>query len=175
MGKVSIGLRGWRFDEDEVFAADGTVRPLDNMPPETRQRILRLSGLIGEPCDACYLLYGRDEVERCRPAQLIYGEPGGEVLLCDAHEPDFVYWFQEAGGREYAGTEDFDDRFHEWFLEGGRAPEEFGRIDHVEEAPDEVPEAPDPEAALPGIEEEIAAMDDEELDAIDVDLSDLDI
>ena len=175
MGKVSIGLRGWRFDEEEVFAADGTVRPLDNMPPETRQRILRLSGLIGEPCDACYLLYGRDEVERCRPAQAIYGEPGGEVLLCNAHETDFVYWFQEAGGRELVGADDFDDRFHDWFVEGGHAPEEFGGIEHVEEAPDEVPEAPDPEAALPGIEEEIAAMDDAELDAIDVDLSDLDI
>ncbi len=175
MSKVSIGLRGWRFDEDEVFAADGTVRPLDNMPPETRQRVLRLSGLIGEPCDACYLLYGRNEVDRCRPAQVIYGEPGDEVLLCTAHEADFVYWFQAAGGRDRVGDEDFADRFHEWFVEGGRAPEAFEGVEHVEQAPDEVPEAPDPGAELPGIEEEIAAMDDDELDAVDVDLGDLDI
>jgi len=175
MGKVSIGLRGWRFDEDEVFAADGTVRPLDNMPPGTRQRILRLSGLIGEPCDACYLLYGQDEIERCRPAQVIYGEPGGEVLLCNAHETDFVYWFRKAGGQAVAGETELQDRFHEWFADGGRAPEAFGGVEHVEESPEDVPEAPDPQAELPGIEAEIAAMDDEELARLDVDLSDLDI
>ena len=174
MGKVSIGFRGWRFDEDEVFAADGTVRPLDNMPPETRQRILRLSGLMGEPCDACYLTHGQEAVEQVRPAQVIYGEAGTEVLLCNAHETDFVYWFQEAGGRGLAGEDDFADRFHEWYADGGRAPEEFPDVEHVEEAPDDVPEAPDPQRELPGIEEEIAAMDDEELDAVDVDLTDLD-
>jgi hypothetical protein len=175
MGKVYIGLRGWRFEEDEVFAADGTVRPLDNMPEDTRERVLRLSGLMGEPCDGCYLIHGQEAVDQVRPASVIYGEPGGEVLLCGKHETDFVYWFQEAGGREWAGEAELKDRFHEWFADGGRAPEDFGGVEHVEEAPDEVPEAPDPQRELPGIEEELAALNDEEREALDVDLSDLDI
>ena len=174
MGKVSIGLRGWRFDEEEVFDANGRVRPLDNMEPDTRERVLRLSGLMGEPCDACYLLYADDDVERCRPAQVIYGEPGGEVLTCLRHEADFVYWFQEGGGRQFVGETELKDRFHEWFAGGGRAPEGF-EVEHVEESPDDVPEAPDPQAEIPGIEEEIAQMPDEEIDALDVDLGDLDL
>jgi hypothetical protein len=173
MGKVSIGLRGWRFDEDEVFAADGTVRPLDNMPEDTRERVLRLSGLMEEPCDACYLTY--EDVQQCRPAQVVYGEPMGEVLVCSVHEPDFVYWFREAGGRQWAGETELRDRFHEWFADGGRAPDEYDGVEHVEADPDDVPEAPDPQAELPGLQEEIDAMDDEELDALDVDLTDLDL
>jgi len=173
MGKVSIGFRGWRFDEDEVFGSDGRVRPLDNMDPDTRARILRLSGLLGEPCDACYLKFSDDDIERCKPAQVIYGEPGGEVLLCNAHENDFVYWFQEAGGRELAGETELKDAFHEWFADGGRAPEAFA-VEHVEEDPDAVPEAPDPQSEIPGIEEEIEQMPDEEIEALDVDLNDLD-
>ncbi|PSP50592.1 hypothetical protein BRC67_09235, partial [Halobacteriales archaeon QH_3_68_24] len=82
---------------------------------------------------------------------------------------------QEAGGQAVAGETELGDRFHEWFADGGRAPEEFGGVEHVEENPDDVPEAPDPQSELPGIEEEIAAMDDEELARLDVDLSDLDI
>jgi hypothetical protein len=173
MGKVSIGLRGWRFDEDAVFADDGTVRPLDNMPEDTRQRVLRLSGLMGEPCDACYLVYSDEAVEQCRPAQVIYGEPGSEVLLCTVHETDFVYWFRERGGRELAGEPELPDRFHEWFADGGRAPEDYEGVEHVEQDPESVPEAPDPQRELPGLEAELAAMDDAELDALDVDLGDL--
>jgi hypothetical protein len=173
MGKVSIGLRGWRFDEDEVFAADGTVRPLDNMPEDTRERVLRLSGLMEEPCDACYLVH--EDIQQCRPAQAVYGEPMGEVLLCSVHEPAFVYWFREAGGREYAGETELRDRFHEWFADGGRAPDDYAGIEHVEADPGEVPEAPDPQAELPGLQAEIDAMDDDELDALDVDLTDLDL
>jgi hypothetical protein len=175
MGKVSIGLRGWRFDEVEVFAEDGTVRPLDNMPADTRDRILRLSGLMEEPCDCCYLKYGEDEVRRCRPAQVIYGEPMGEVLLCSVHEADFVYWFQEKGGRRFAGEGELKDRFHEWFADGGRAPEGFEGVEHVEQAPEAVPEAPDPTEELPGLEEELRALAPGEREALDVDLSDLDL
>jgi len=175
MGKVSIGLRGWRFDEDDVFAADGTVRPLDNMPEDTRQRILRLSGLMEEPCDCCYLEYGDAQVRQCRPAQVIYGEPMGEVLLCSVHETDFVHWFRAAGGRRFAGETELKDRFHEWFADGGRAPDGFEGVEHVEEDPDDAPEAPDPSEELPGLEAELRALAPGERDALDVDLSDLDL
>jgi hypothetical protein len=175
MGKVSIGLRGWRFDEDDVFAADGSVRPLDNMPEDTRQRILRLSGLMAEPCDCCYLEYGEAQVSQCRPAQVIYGEPMGEVLLCSVHETDFVYWFRAADGRRFAGETELKDRFHEWFADGGRAPDGFEGVEHVEKDPDDVPEAPDPTEELPGLEAELRALAPGERDALDVDLSDLDL
>jgi len=173
MGKVSIGLRGWRFDEEAVFADDGTIRPLANMDAETRERIVRLSAMMGEPCDCCYLIHGEEEVRRCNPAQAIYGEALGEVLLCDDHEAEFVYWFQEEGGKRHAGERELKDRFHQWFVDGGRAPEGF-ELEHVEEDPDGVPEAPDPEEELPGLEEEIEGMDEEELDALEMDLTDLD-
>jgi hypothetical protein len=68
-----------------------------------------------------------------------------EVLLCDDHEPDFVYWFREAGGAEYRGSDDLGDAFHEWFLEGGEAPEGYASITHVDTDPDALP---DPEAAV---------------------------
>ena len=174
MAKVSIGLRGWRFDEEAVFDADGRVRPLDNMPEEPRERVLRLSAMMGEPCDGCYLIHGEADIEQCDPAQAIYGEPTGEVLLCDDHEADFVYWFQEAGGREHAGETGLRDRFHQWFADGGRAPEDFA-VEHVEQDPEAVPEAPDPEESLPGLEEELEAMNDEEFEALDADFSDLDL
>ena len=45
MGKVNIGLRGWRFDED-VLGEDGRVRPLATMEPEDRQRILVLADRV---------------------------------------------------------------------------------------------------------------------------------
>ncbi|MFB6174112.1 MAG: hypothetical protein ABEI39_05655 [Halobacteriales archaeon] len=172
MGKVSIGLRGWRFDEDAVFDSNGEIRPLANMDEDTRERILRLSAMMGEPCDACYLIHGEENIRRCNPAQAIYGEPLGEVLLCDDHEADFVYWFQEAGGTEFAGQRELQDAFHQWFVDGGRSPEGF-ELEHVEEDPDDVPEAPDPGEELPGLEEEIEQMDDDELDALDLDLRDL--
>jgi hypothetical protein len=172
MSKVSIGLRGWRFDEDEVFEADGTVRPLGEIPPDARQRIVRLATILGEPCDACYLIHREPEIEQCNVGQVVYGEPLGEVVLCDAHEPDFLYWFREEGGRALAGETEMQNAFHEWFAGGGRAPGGYEGVEHVEREPDGVP---DPTEAVPGIEDELAEMDDDELDALDVDLDDLDL
>lgn len=145
MSKVSIGLRGWRFDESAVFAEDGSFLPMDEMPAETRTRLSRLTALVNRPCDACWLIHGDEEIERCNPARVVYGEPMAEVVLCDDHEPDFVYWFRERGGSEFRGTDDLEDAFHEWFLEGGRAPESYAGVDHVDTDPDDLP---DPEAVL---------------------------
>jgi hypothetical protein len=145
MGKVCIGLRGWRFDEEAVFDREGAFRPMDEMPEETSTRLSRLTALVNRPCDACWLIHGDEEVERCNPAAVVYGEPMAEVLLCDDHEPDFVYWFREAGGGEYRGTDDVEDAFHEWFADGGRAPGGYAGLSHVDTDPDELP---DPEAVL---------------------------
>jgi hypothetical protein len=128
MGKVSIGLRGWRFDEEAIFEAAGQYRNLDEMDEEVRKRLIRLSGLVTESCDACWLA-GREDANE---AEYVYGEPMGEVVVCDDHEPDFVYWFRESGGDEFAGTREFDDRFHEWFADGGRAPEGYPGMNYVE-------------------------------------------
>jgi hypothetical protein len=125
MAKVSIVLRGWRFDEDEVFDDDGSVRPLEEMEPDTRQRIVRLLSYVDEPCDCCYLIHGDADIEQCNPAQAIYGEPLGEVVLCNDHEADFVYWFQEEGGRQLAGETELQNAFYAWFDDGNRAPESF--------------------------------------------------
>ncbi|WP_049984783.1 hypothetical protein [Halobellus rufus] len=144
MAKVSIGLRGWRFDEEEVFTDEGEFRPLDSVPEETRKRLIRLTYLQEKPCDACYLIHGEAEKRRCNQAEIVYGEPMEEVLLCSEHEADFLYWFREAGGSEAAGTETFRDRFHEWFLDGNRAPEGYGGLDHVDTDPDTLPTPPEP-------------------------------
>jgi len=174
MGKVNIGLRGWRFDED-VLGEDGRVRPLATMEPEDRQRILVLADRVVDPCDACWLEYGDDKIAECNVAEVIYGEPGGEVVLCSAHEPDFLYWFREAGGSEYAGDLELQDAFHQWIVDGHRAPEGYEGLEHVDEDPTSLPDAPDRSEAIPGFEEEIAEMDESDLEAIDVDLDDLDV
>jgi hypothetical protein len=142
MGKVSIGLRGWRFAEDDVLAEDGTVRPLDEVPAEPRERLGRLEQLLGRPCDACYLIHGEADKRRCREATIVYGEPFAEVLVCDAHEADFLYWFREAGGDALRGEEGFADAFHEWFADGNRAPDGYGGLDHVETDPESIPDPP---------------------------------
>jgi len=175
MAKVNIGLRGWRFDEDEVFNEDGDLRPLEFMEPDTRERIVRLASSMGEPCDACYLIHGDEEIQQCNVARVIYGEPIGEVLLCPEHETDFLYWFREEGGKQYAGDTELQDAFHDWFAEGGRAPEGYGGVEHVNTDPDDLPEVPDAAEELPTLEEEIEKLDDEELDALGVDFDDLDI
>ena len=162
MGKVSIGLRGWRFEESEVFAEDGSFRPLEEMTPDARQRINRLTSLANRPCDACWLEYGEEEIERCNPARVVYGEPMAEVLLCEDHEPDFVYWFREKGGSNYQGSDDLDDAFYEWSLEGGAAPEGYGGVTHVETDPEDLP---DPEAALEAANEETDASGNAEVDS----------
>jgi hypothetical protein len=172
MGKVSIGLRGWRFDEADVLTADGSLKPLANMPEDARDRVLRLAGLVEKPCDACWLIHGEEEKRRCRSAQVVYGEPLGEVLLCAHHEPDFVYWFREEGGHELAGHRELQNAFHEWFADGGRAPEDYEGTEHVETDPDSIPE---PSHEVAPLEEELAAMSEEERAALGIDLSDLDV
>lgn len=183
MAKVSVGLRGWRFDEAEIFTEGGEWTPIDDLSPDTRDRLLRLSTLVEKPCDACYLIHGEAEKKRCNPAAIVYGEPGDEVLLCDRHESDFLYWFREAGGRDLAGEEAFRDGFHEWFATGGRAPEGYGPDEHVETDPEALPDLPTPEEAQARLEavhdhervrydlREAAGWEepDEELDVDDVD------
>ena len=145
MAKVSIGLRGWRFDEAAVFTDDGEFRPLDQVDDDTRRRLIRLTYLQGEPCDACYLIHGEADKKRCNEAAIVYGEPMEEVLLCSDHEADFLYWFREAGGSEAAGSETFRDQFHEWFAAGERAPEGYAGLDHVDTDPSGLPSPPDPD------------------------------
>jgi len=143
MAKVSIGLRGWRFEESDVFTEEGEFRPLDEMPEDPRRRLIRLVYLVEEPCDACYLIHGEAEKRRCVPAAIVYGEPGEEVLLCADHEADFLYWYREAGGDRLRGEERFRDEFHEWFAAGERAPEGYGGLEHVEADPGSIPSPPD--------------------------------
>jgi hypothetical protein len=145
MAKVSIGLRGWRFEESDVFTDEGQLQPLDEMPADARDRLVRLTRLVDEPCDACYLVHGEEHVSRCTPAAIVYGEPGEEVLLCADHEADFLYWYREAGGTAHRGEPTFGDEFHEWFHGGGRAPEGYGGLEHVETDREELPSPPDPE------------------------------
>ena len=145
MAKVSIGLRGWRFEEDEVFTAGGEFRPLEEIPADPRHRLIRLPVLMDRPCDACYLIHGETEKRRCRAAEIVYGEPLEEVVLCADHEVDFLHWFREAGGSDRRGEETFRDDFHEWFAGGGRAPDGYGGLDHVDTDPDALPDPPDPE------------------------------
>ena len=166
MGKVSIGLRGWRFEEDDLFTDDGNWLPVMEIPEEPRQRLLRLQVVIGKPCDACYLIHGEEEKRRCREAAIVYGEPLEEVLLCDDHEADFLYWFRERGGSDLVGEETFRDAFHEWFDDGGRAPEGYAGLEHVEEAPDDLPDLPDPEE-LYDLDEEL--LEDDRADFEDED------
>jgi hypothetical protein len=180
MAKVSIGMRGWRFDEEEVFDDDGNIRPLSEMDDDTVYRLIRLSAMLGEPCDACWLIHGEENLEACNGADIVYGEPMAEVILCDEHEVDFLYWFREDGGSEYAGSGDLPDAFHEWFLDGNRAPEGYGGLEHVREAQDDVPEAPDEpspaeQESIPEVDEQVKEMEAEEQEALDVDIDALDI
>ena len=139
MSKISIGLRGWRFDESTVFTDTGEFRPLESMPDDDRERLLRLNVLIDEPCDVCQLTIGAEDIGRCRPAAIVYGEPGAEVLVCDPHEPTFIHWYREAGGADLAGTAAFQAAFHRWVAAGNRAPAEYRGLEYVEEDPAAVP------------------------------------
>ncbi|MGM0606502.1 MAG: hypothetical protein ACQETB_12645 [Halobacteriota archaeon] len=154
MAKVSVGLRGWRFEESEIFTDEGEFKPLEEIPKDPRQRLIRLATLIEKPCDACYLTYGDEQIQRCRPAAIVYGEPMSEVLLCAEHEPDFHYWYQEAGGSQHRGEETFADEFHEWFAAGNRAPESYGAVDHVDTDPESLPEPPGPDEIQARLEAE---------------------
>ncbi|XVH31680.1 hypothetical protein ACNS7O_00435 [Haloferacaceae archaeon DSL9] len=143
MGKVSVGLRGWRFEESEIFTDEGEYKPLEEIPLDPRQRLIRLTQLVEKPCDACYLIHGEENKRRCRQAEIVYGEPGDEVVLCAQHEPDLIYWYQEAGGSALRGEPEFADAFHEWVADGGRAPDGFGAVEHVETDPKGLPTPPD--------------------------------
>ena len=144
MAKVSIGLRGWRFDEEEVFEPDGSFKPLEAMPDEVANQVSRLAALVTAPCDACYLIHGEAEIDRCAVAAFVYGEPMAEVLLCAEHEPDFRYWYREAGGDRFRGDDALRDEFHTWFADGNRAPPDYEPVEHVDTDPDDLPEPPDP-------------------------------
>jgi hypothetical protein len=169
MSKVSIGLRGWRFDEEEVFDEEGDFRSLAEMSPDTRDRIGRLMEVVDKPCDACWLI--EEEEQHCRSASVVYGEPLREVVLCDQHELDFLYWFREEDGRALAGEEEFPNAFRQWISGGGRAPDGYAGLEHVDTDPETIPE-PEPEQS---VEEEIASLSDEERESLDIDLDDLDI
>ncbi|MFB6206765.1 MAG: hypothetical protein ABEJ05_09610 [Haloglomus sp.] len=175
MGKVSIGLRGWRFDEEEVFTDDGELQSIDQLPPDTRDRLVRLSVVAGQPCDACWLIHGDENLRECNVARVVYGEPLHEVILCNEHEPDFLYWYREAGGSQYRGDgEAFEEAFQEWFAAGNRAPEGYEGMDHVETDPDSVPE-PEPDVEQDTLEEAIAELDEDDREKLEADFSDLDI
>lgn len=174
MAKVSIGLRGWRFEEDAVLDDDGSLKPLGLIPEEPRERIARLATLVDKPCDACWLIHGEENERQCNQARTIYGEPLGEVVLCEEHEPDFLYWFREEDGSDLAGNRLLQNAFHQWFADGGRAPEGYAGTDHVETDPASVPQPPrNPE--LDDLETELSEMDEERREALGIDLSDLDI
>jgi hypothetical protein len=179
MGKVSVGLRGWRFDEAEVFDADGNWLPLGEMSEDDRQRLVRLRILLDMPCSACYLEHGENAEDDYNHPTCVYGEPLHEVLLCDEHEPDFYFWYLEDGGEQHRGTEAFQDEFQEWFAAGNRAPEWYDGPDHVDTDPESLPEPeaeePDPEAFIPEGAEDVRVdlregMDPEGIDAEDLDL-----
>jgi hypothetical protein len=166
MAKVSIGLRGWRFDEADVFTEDGEFRSLDEMDPDVRERVRRLAALVAEPCHACWLVHGDEELEACNVGSVVYGEPMSEVLLCDEHESDFTYWYREAGGSEFRGEDALREEFYEWFRAGNRAPEGYGRDDHVDTDPENVPEPMVQGAScdvyLPEVEDDEAAPDEDD-------------
>lgn len=175
MGKVSVALSGWRFDEEAVFDDEGELRPIGEMDADTRERLVRLTVIAGSPCDACWLIHGDEEIEQCNVVRAVYGEPLHEVVVCAPHERDLVYWFQHEGGRELAGDgKAFEEGFYDWFDDGNRAPDWFDGPEHVETDPEDIPD-PDPDVEMPTLEEELATMDEEELEALDVDYDDLDI
>jgi hypothetical protein len=165
MTKVSIGFRGWRFDESEVFDDDGNYRPLGEMREDTRDRLSRIPQLTDQPCDVCYLEYGSGDAEAADPPTVVYGEPGAEVLTCDRHERQFTYWFLEAGGDQYKGTAELQDAFHGWLAAGNRAPDHYGGHEHVETDPDSVP-APEFDE-LTAVDVEIPEDEQARLDLLD--------
>ncbi|GAB6862075.1 hypothetical protein ACFR97_03345 [Haloplanus litoreus] len=185
MAKVSIGLRGWRFEESDVFTDEGEFKPLDEIPPEPRERLVRLTYLVDQPCDACYLVHGESELKQCSSAAIVYGEPGEEVLLCEPHEADFLYWYREAGGKAHRGEATFRDEFHEWFHAGGRAPDGYGGLEHVETGRADLPSPPDPEEIHRRLNEDFEGRridlhegyeeEDDDEDTADLDLDDVDL
>lgn len=176
MSKVSIALRGWRFDEDAVFETDGgELKALEEMPEDVRHRVIRLAQIGGDACDACWLLHGEADIDRANAGDIVYGEPMAEVLLCADHEADFLYWFREAGGRAYAGDAAFPDEFHEWFAAGNRAPDDYAGLDHVESDPTAFDVHGAAACGLDAVSDELAETEQVGAAAMDVDLDALDL
>lgn len=169
MAKVSIGLRGWRFEESDVITEEGELRPVDEIPSDERRRVIRLSALVGSPCNACWLIHGDENIHRCNVAAVVYGEPLSEVVLCESHESDFLYWYREAGGRAFRGQRELQDEFHEWFADGGRAPEGYAGIKHVDTDPDSIPEPPEVDLSVLNVD--LPEEKQERINLRDVDLS----
>lgn len=169
MGKVSIGLRGWRFDEEEVFTKDGNYRPMDEISADTQKRLGRLSALVGSPCDACWLVHGDENLPNCNVTEVVYGEPLSEVSVCSEHETDFLYWYFEHDGEQFRGEDELQDEFHEWFADGGRAPDGYGGMEHIDTDPDDLPEPPEPD--LEAMNVELPEDEKEKIDLRDVDFS----
>lgn len=165
MGKVSIALRGWRFDEAELFDDAGEFRPLAELDPDTRKRLVRLTAIYDQPCHGCWLVHGDENIQDCNVAEYVYGEPLAEVLLCTDHVDDFYYWYQQAGGASHRGTDRFQDEFHEWFAAGNRAPDSFGGVAHESTDPDEIPDPDPPEPGVFSVE-----LDEDE--RVEIDLRD---
>lgn len=120
--KVCIGLRGWKFDPDNIFDAEGDMKPIDEIPEDDRLRVVRLREIIGNACHVCMLRNPEEGWDAWRKADAVYGEPTHEVLVCDEHEKEFLYWFWDEGGEEYKGENELQTRFHDWVEEGGEAP-----------------------------------------------------
>ncbi|ERG94656.1 hypothetical protein [Haloquadratum walsbyi] len=154
MSKVSIGLRGWRFEESEIFTEEGEFRSLSEIPDDTRQRLVRLTYLQGEPCMACHSVYGDEEKHRSKEATIVYGEPTSEVLLCGEHEADFLYWFREINNADTAGIDDVQMVFMQWFENGNRSPDGYGGLEHVVTDPDSLPSPPDADELTRRLNEE---------------------
>lgn len=123
--KVSIGLRGWTFDPDDVFDDDGELKDLEEMPDEDKLRISRLTEIIGNACHVCMLRNPEEGWDVWEKATVVYGEVTSEVLTCDEHESEFLYWYFEEGGKAYKGDDKLPDKFHKWVREGGEAPPDY--------------------------------------------------
>lgn len=112
--KICIGLRGWKFNPDDVLTEKGELKALEEMSEHDRLRIVRLSEIIGNACHVCMLKNPEEGWDKWKKATVVYGEPTSEVLLCDEHESVFEIWFFEKGGKTYKGKEEMAEKFHEW-------------------------------------------------------------
>ena len=112
--KVCIGLRGWRFNPDDVFDSEGRIKKPEDIPEGQRERIARLSDIVGNACHVCMLLHPDAGWDEWVKADVVYGEPRHEVLMCDEHEDVFETWFFDEGGKALKGSEELQYEFHEW-------------------------------------------------------------
>lgn len=120
--KICIGLRGWKFDIQEVLDKNGELKALEEMSEEDKVRIIRLSEIIGNACHVCMLKNPEEGWDVWEKATVVYGEPTSEVLLCDKHESIFEHWFFNEGGKAYKGKEELQEKFHNWIKNSGFSP-----------------------------------------------------